>query len=186
MGARPTFADLTAAERRRLVAGSLLRSLLVSTLLVTAYYLVPLDAASGNPLAGLLVGLALVVVVLAWQVHAIGSAEFPRLRAIGAVALGLPLLLVLFAAVYAVQSQGDPASFTEPLDRTDALYFTVTIFATVGFGDIAPLTAAARIMAMVQMVLDVVAVGVVAKLLVGAVDLGLRKKEGGTDRGAPD
>jgi voltage-gated potassium channel len=183
MSARPTFADRTAAERRRLVAGSLLRSLLVSTLLIAAYYLVPLNAASGDALARLVVGLAFVVAVLAWQVRAVGSAEFPRLRAIGAVALGLPLLLVLFAAVYVVQSQGDPASFTEPLDRTDALYFTVSVFATVGFGDIAPVTTAARIVATVQMVLDVVAVGLVVKLLVGAVDVGLHKQEGGRDRG---
>jgi hypothetical protein len=28
------------------------------------------------------------------------------------------------------------ASFTEPLTRTDALYFSVTVFSTVGFGDI--------------------------------------------------
>ena len=32
----------------------------------------------------------------------------------------------------------DPSSFGEPLTRSDALYFTITIFATVGFGDINP------------------------------------------------
>ena len=31
-------------------------------------------------------------------------------------------------------------SFTQPLDHTTALYFTVTVFATVGFGDIVAAT----------------------------------------------
>ena len=31
----------------------------------------------------------------------------------------------------------DPAGFSQPLDRTTALYFTMTVLATVGFGDIA-------------------------------------------------
>ena len=36
-------------------------------------------------------------------------------------------------------------TFTEPLTRTDAQYFTVTIFATVGFGDITAVTQTARV-----------------------------------------
>ncbi len=31
----------------------------------------------------------------------------------------------------------DPAAFNETLTRIDSLYFTLTVFATVGFGDIA-------------------------------------------------
>ena len=46
------------------------------------------------------------------------------------------------------------ASFTEPLTRTDALYFTVTVFSTVGFGDIAAKSEAARIVLIVQMPAD--------------------------------
>ena len=36
-------------------------------------------------------------------------------------------------------------NFSEPLTRTDALYFTVTVFSTVGFGDITAKTEAARL-----------------------------------------
>ena len=48
------------------------------------------------------------------------------------------------------------ASFTEPLTRTDALYFTVTVFSTVGFGDISPKSEAARVVLIVQMLADLV------------------------------
>ena len=165
---------------RRQVVRSLARSAVASVLLVAAYYLVPLDATEG-PLVWLVVGLAAVAVVIAWQLRAIVNAEYPRLRAIGALATGLPLLLVVFAMTYVIQARGDPGAFNEPLDRTAALYFTVTVFATVGFGDIVPVTTAARVATMLQMLLDLVAVGVLAKVILGAVDVGLRRR---SDQGA--
>jgi hypothetical protein len=33
-------------------------------------------------------------------------------------------------------SLDNPATFTERFSRSDTLYFTITIFSTVGFGDI--------------------------------------------------
>jgi hypothetical protein len=64
------------------------------------------------------------------------------------------------------------------MSRVGALYFTVTVFATVGFGDIVPVTDAARIVVMVQMVGDLVLVGVGVRVLLGAVQLGLERKNG--------
>ena len=72
-----------------------------------------------------------------------------------------------------------PGGFTETLSRTAALYFTVTVFATVGFGDIAPKTDVARIVTMVQMLTGLVAVGMVAKIVVGAVQVAVRLREVG-------
>ena len=151
--------------------------MLAATLLVGSYYLLPLaPVASGGGLLRLVIGVTLVAAVLAWQLRAVAAAQHPRLRAISAVAIGFPLLLVVFASVYLAQSQSDPAQFSEPLDHTDALYFAVTVFTTVGLGDITPVTAAARIATMLQMLLDLVVVGVVVRLLVGAVDSGLRRQ----------
>ena len=50
----------------------------------------------------------------------------------------VPLFLLLFASTYFLMERASAASFTQPLTRTDALYFTVTVFSTVGFGDISP------------------------------------------------
>ena len=48
----------------------------------------------------------------------------------------------------------DRSSFSEPLNRTDALYFTTSTFATVGFGDITPVSQLARAVVSVQMIAD--------------------------------
>jgi hypothetical protein len=66
-------------------------------------------------------------------------------------------------------SENVSGSFAHPLDRASAFYFTVTTFATVGFGDIVPLNDSARIAVTVQMLLDLIVLGVVLKLLVGVV-----------------
>ena len=64
----------------------------------------------------------------------------------------MPLFLLIFAAVYELLSGTDPHAFSETLSRTDSLYFVVTVFATVGFGDITAVSQSARVIVTVQMV----------------------------------
>jgi hypothetical protein len=71
-----------------------------------------------------------------------------------------PLFLLLFAAAYFLMAQDDPGKSTaETLTRTDSVYFTVTIFATVGFGDISASSEAARVLVTFQMILDLIVLG---------------------------
>jgi hypothetical protein len=112
-----------------------------------------------------------------WQVRAIVSSDAPRLRTVRAVVIGVSTLLVIFAATYCVISTSRPDSFTEPLSRTDALYFTITVFSTVGFGDIAPRSDLARIITMVQMIVGLLTFGVLAKIVFAAMQKGLRRRE---------
>ena len=56
----------------------------------------------------------------------------------------LPFFLLLFTATYFVLERNSAASLTQPLTRTDALYFTVTVFSTVGSGDITEVSETAR------------------------------------------
>ncbi|WP_371494411.1 potassium channel family protein [Kitasatospora sp. NBC_00374] len=144
-------------------------------MLLTAYYLLPLDSAFtiGTVLA-LVGGLVAVALLLYWQVRVITKSLQPQLRAVEAVATALPLFLLLFAAVYYLLERSTPESFSEPLTRSDALYFTMTVFSTVGFGDISPRSEPARLLATGQMTLDLVLIGVAARLLVGAVQESLR------------
>ena len=60
---------------------------------------------------------------------------------------------------------------THPLTRTDVLYFTVTVFSTVGFGDISAVSQSARLVVTAQMLLDLLALGLVIRAFVGAVQL---------------
>jgi voltage-gated potassium channel len=165
---------LTPVERRRLITKALLRALLTTAVLVAAYYLLPLDQVVSVPLVvSLAAGLLVLLGVTIWQLRAITRAAHPRVRAVEALAATVPLFLLLFAATYFLMSQADAANFTaDSLTRSDALYFTMTIFATVGFGDISATSESARLLVTVQMILDLLVLGLGIRLFIGAVQRG--------------
>jgi voltage-gated potassium channel len=168
--------SVSARRRRRIV--QLLWTALSAVPLLTLYYLAPLDGPLDiSTLIGFALGLVAFTLVIIWQVRAIASSDAPRLRTVRAVVIGVSTLLVVFAATYSVISNSRPDSFSEPLSRTDALYFTLTVFATVGFGDIAPRTDLARIVTMVQMITGLIAVGLLGKIVLAAMQKGLRRQE---------
>ena len=160
---------------------ALLRASLTSTTLVVLYYTLPLtgrlDAATS---AWLLGGLLCFAAVITWQVRAILRSAYPGLRAIEALAAAIPLFLLVFAAAYVKLDSTQAQAFSEPLSRTDALYFTITVFSTVGFGDITPVATPARVIAMVQMLGDLVVVGLVLRVMLGAVKEGRQRRAAGS------
>ena len=108
----------------------------------------------------------------------------PGMKAVETLGLLFPFYLLLFASTYFVMERASAASFTEPLTRTDALYFSVTVFSTVGFGDIAAKSEPARIVLIVQMLGDLALLGAGARLLLGAVRRGKeRRSDTGDDPG---
>lgn len=165
------------------------RAFLIAAGLVTAYYLLPLDRYGARGTSVLLLsGLLAVILVFVWEVRTIIRSPHPRLKAVEALAATLVLFLVLFASAYYLLDRSAPGSFTEPLSRTDALYFTLTTFSTVGFGDIAARSETGRVMTMLQMAGGLVLVGFAARVLASAVQAGLRRRgpvepETGTDAG---
>jgi voltage-gated potassium channel len=167
---------LSAPRRRRLIIIGLLRASAVTAALVAAYYLLPLDHLAGVSLvASLAVGLLVLTAMTVYQVRAIIKAQYPGIRAIEALAATAPMFLLLFAATYFLMAQSDLSNFNvHPLTRTDALYFTVTVFATVGFGDIVATTQVARVVVTVQMVLDLGVLGLGIHVFLGAVQRGRR------------
>jgi voltage-gated potassium channel len=77
-------------------------------------------------------------------------------------------------------AQTDAGSFDEEaLTRTDALYFTVTVFATVGFGDITPASQAARLVGSTQMILDLIVLGLGIRVFLSAVEIGRQRTDTG-------
>ncbi|WP_405921620.1 potassium channel family protein [Streptomyces sp. NBC_00122] len=168
-----------AASRRRLrvLTGHLIRSLGSVGVLTALYYLAPLSGELDvSIVVTLSLGLAVFGGLITWQITAVTRSEYPRLRAIEALSTAVPLFLLLFSAAYYVLEEKVPHSFSEPLNRTDALYFTVTVFATVGFGDITATTQTSRIIVTGQMIVDLILVGVIAKVLFSAVRIGIRRR----------
>ncbi|MHB9861017.1 potassium channel family protein [Streptomyces sp. YIM S03343] len=180
---------------RRAVAEVVGRAVLISAGLVTAYYLLPYDErTSAGAWTLLVLGLTAVVLVFLWEIRIIVHSPYPRLKAVEVLATTLVLFLVLFAAVYELLDHSTPETFSERLTRTDALYFTLTTFSTVGYGDITARTEAGRVVVMAQMTVGLLLVGVAVRVLVSAVEEGLRRRqpeppeqpEAATDTRTPD
>jgi hypothetical protein len=157
--------------------------MVATTVLVALYFTLPLDLMNSVPVAvSLAIALLILLGVAILQIRAITRAAHPGVRAVGALAITAPLFLLLFAASYFLLAQDDPASFsTETLTRTDALYFTVTVFATVGFGDISPTSQIARCLVTAQMILDLLVLGLGIRVFVGAVQRGRQNQGSDTD-----
>lgn len=110
--------------------------------------------------------------VVSWELRAIVRSDYPAIRAVQSLTTTAALFLLLFASAYFILSLDDPARFTEPLSRSDALYFTITVLATVGFGDISPTAETTRLLVAAQMLLDLVLLGLGIQVLVRAVQKG--------------
>jgi ACR3 family arsenite efflux pump ArsB len=182
-------------ERRELI-GAGLRAALSTGVLLAAYYLLPITHVRlhGRPtladlstLMRLSVAFAIFIAVLVIEIRAITKAKHPMLRAGVAMAVVIPLFLLFFAWTYLTMWHGNPGTFNVPqgqMTRTTALYFTVTIFSTVGFGDITPHTDLARIVTTVQMLADLAVIAVVIRLILGAATRSTAERQVGPEPGA--
>lgn len=161
---------------RRAVLRTVLRTVFVIAGLVTAYYELPMDKPfAGGYAAALVLGLLLIALLLVWQVRAITRSPHPRLRAVDALSASVPPFLLLYSTAYFLMERGDAGTFAQPLSRTDALYFAMTVFSTTGFGDIVPHSQTARLLVVTQMVGDLLLIGLAARVVVGAVQEGVRR-----------
>jgi len=120
------------------------------------------------------------------QFRSIAASPYPGLRAVEALATSVPLFLLLFASTYVVMATVAASNFSQPLTRTNALYFTITVFATVGFGDITAKTEAARLVVSGQMIIDLIILGLGARVIVGAVTRGRRGRPEATGTTQPN
>jgi len=167
---------LPPSKRRRLVVAVSLRAIGTTALVVAAYFLLPLDHTFGlETVIAMVLGVLALFVIIGWQVRTITRSDYPTIRAVEALALIIPLYVLLFATVYFLMNHANGASFGASLSRVDAMYLSATVFTTVGFGDITAKTEAARVVVTIQMMLDLVIIGLVVRLVVNAVKIGQRR-----------
>ncbi|MFE9845287.1 potassium channel family protein [Streptomyces goshikiensis] len=152
---------------------TLLRVLVSVATLVTLYYVGPLDRSSkSTAVAILLTGLVGFIVLVALQVRSILRSRYPALRAVEALAVSIPFFLLLIAAAYVAMAEQSPGSFGRHLSHTNGLYFAVTVFTTVGFGDITAKSGTAQLAVTAQILMDLIVFGLVIKTIVDAAHRG--------------
>lgn len=161
-----------------LLLASVSRTLVGMAFIFLALSLVPQrpDASIVIPVVMVIFGIAGYGWFFAHQVKKVTHARYPAVRSVEALILVATMFLAVFAVVYGVISVQAPGSFTEPLDHFTAYYFALTVLATVGFGDITPVSDGARIACMVQMALDIAFIGAAVKILGGTAQRAMRAR----------
>jgi voltage-gated potassium channel len=173
-----SYSELPRSARRRLFLRALFGPTLSTGVLFVLYFGLPLNRAfTVQTVVLLIIGLLVFAGLIAVQTRAISRSRYPRVTAITAMAFSIPLFVLLFATAYFLLEHSDQTAFTQPMTRLDSLYFTVTVLSTVGFGDIAAHSELARGITTVQMIADLVLIGLVVRVFLGAVQTGL---SGGT------
>lgn len=138
------------------------------------YYGLPVGERRAGPTEA--VAIALLVVgsaVLAWLIvrqvrreARAGSDEGVRIESLLVLAY---VVVVVFALGYFVLVQADDAQFSDLDTKTDALYFTMSTIATVGFGDVHATGQLARGLVTLQMAFNLVFLAALASTVAGAV-----------------
>jgi voltage-gated potassium channel len=113
-------------------------------------------------------GITIYAVFFARQVRGVYKARYPTLRAAEALILSAAMFLAIFSMIYVTISLDHPDSFSEQLDSFTSYYYSLTVLATVGFGDIAPNSVPARSVTMLQMALDIAFIAVLIRVMGGA------------------
>ncbi|MGC4933304.1 potassium channel family protein [Gordonia sp. DT30] len=150
---------------RREMVSAVLRPIAAGVLLLVGYFLLPFNAASNSKLIGFVAGVALLMAFCAYEIRHFLRSRYPVVTALEMLVALATFYIVAFATAYFVSSEYTAHSFTEKLTRVDALYFSLTVFTTTGFGDIVAVSQGARIVVSVQMVSSFVLLGLGIRFL---------------------
>ncbi|WP_142214499.1 potassium channel family protein [Streptomyces sp. SLBN-118] len=120
--------------------------------MTTAYFLLPLDSLGPDrPLVSWTIffaGLAVATYLLLRQIRD-AYIDRPGAHPVIVIPVLMLMAVLLFSGTYYALAK-DPDSFQGLKTRLDALYFTVITLATVGYGDVVPLSQTARLVTMFQ------------------------------------
>ncbi len=141
-----------------------LKVVLMPVAVLVLYFVFPVDAdrAPVGVLTGILLSVASLVTVV---VIVAGEARGARSGMSGwLLVLVLEVVLVVFSFVYYLVDDKDPEQIVGLVTRLDALYFSTTTTATVGFGDVHAEGQFARGVVTVHMIFNIIFIAAVVNL----------------------
>ena len=141
------------------------------------YFVIPLDDRLGKVLAVVLVlcAAAALLPLSIRQARLVLRSEQPLFDATRCIVSGLVFLVTAFSVAYYVLGTAYEDQISGIATKLDALYFTVTILATVGFGDVTATGQAARAVVTAQMIVNLAVLAVALRVVSWAL------KERGTE-----
>jgi voltage-gated potassium channel len=138
-------------------------------LLTAGYYAVPFrlptQAEGYARLIGSMLALGLLALLLRQQVRRSRRSLSPSMHRVLWLLTALYVLVLGFALIYAVVADLGKGQIDGINNRTDALYFSVTVMSTVGFGDIHAAGSLARLIVTVHMVFNLIYLGTALRWL---------------------
>lgn len=148
--------------------------------LVVVYAAAPVDTRTTVG-AVLLMAAAGVVfaAVFTHHVRALQHSPHPILRAANLLTTTLTVFILGFSLTYLALAEANPSFFSEPLGKVSAVYFTVTVLATVGFGDITATTDVTRAVVTLQMLGGITLLGVLVRYVVSLASNRARSNRSG-------
>jgi len=125
-----------------------------------AFYFVPVSGKFWD-LSGFVffIALGLLVVLVARQLTAQAKAGSDPSVGLRSLLFLLYPIIAVFALAYYVLVVHNPNEIAGLTTRTDSLYYTIVTLGTVGYGDIHPVGQIAKIITMIQIVFDLVVIG---------------------------
>ncbi len=138
---------------------------LAPVVVIGVYSVAPLESTPWLGLLASLLAIGVTIPLAARRVQRVRTSDRPVLDAMAAIALFSTVLIIGFASMYFVLAMHRPGEIDGISTKIDALYFTVTTAATVGFGDITADGQMARLLVTVNMVFNIVALGATVKLI---------------------
>ena len=147
------------------VPGAVIQMIAIVAIAVTAFALLPMrgDWAWLGAI-GAIAAQGLLVPFTVRRAQHLTTSPQPFVDAAVAVTTIVTVLVFGFAAVFMVLSE-DPGQVDGLETKVDAVYFTVTTLSTVGTGDIHAAGQAARVVATIQILINLTVLGIAVRLL---------------------
>lgn len=149
----------------RVMLKNLALSVVLIALSTAVYFVLPLGL-FGEPvgtwgfIAVFAIGLLAVAILVARQVR-----RYQGGFSLVGVAVALTLAVLFFSSVYYGLALHTASAFTSLRTKIDALYFTLTLTSTVGFGDVHAVSQLARAVVTVNMAFNLVFLGAAISLV---------------------
>lgn len=179
--------DMSERQIRFALFGIGARMVLATVALLTAYWLIPLEwfDEGWSAFAVLVLGLGVYLFLVVRRMIRLRDSPRPMADLGEALVIVVVTLVTLFALTYAILSRNIDDAFNVALDKESALYFSMTVTTTTGFGDIVATTNRVRDMVTFQMFITLLILAVAVRGVTAAAQYG-RKRQTSGDSAAHD